>query len=169
MLAITLSQPWASLVVAGQVRAIPVPHRIDEPPPVELAIVAARSFRRTALEASLHTHVLRALLALGLSNIDSIPRGAVVGVVRIVKTKKLTADAERIDEGRFRIVTVAGEAEISAAEFMVGEWRAGCHAWLIGEHIAFSDPVPSRGARGVRPLPPHIAKQVVARLPQEVR
>lgn len=164
MHAITLAQPWASLVVAGRIRAIPFPYSCDPPLPREIAVIAARSFSSRAIQASLTPIVLNAFAEAGYSDAAAIPRGALVGLIEIASDTRITsALVEMPETDEYAVETEAGHALITSAEALFGEWRAGWYAWNVSAHFMLSEPIPCQGARGLRELPVDVDELVRAR------
>lgn len=158
---ITLSQPWASLVIAGKVRAIALPFACDELG--EVAIVAARSFGRRGIEAALAPRFLAWMAEFGYSNFDDIPRGVLIGTARVMRCGKITSepwDIQHPDEPTFRVTTEGGGERMSPDEAAFGDWKIGRFAW----HFAILNPcipIPCQGSRGLRKLRPDVERAML--------
>lgn len=161
---ITLSQPWASLLVAGKIHALPLPFS-GTPGPV--AIVAARSFKRVGIAASLAPQFLQFLAQTGFGSIESIPRGSVVGVVRCVRCDPILRSLRAAEEDRFVVGIDAEDIAVSLDEANFGEWWPGRFCWVFEEQVALAEPVPAQGASGVRVLRPEVEALVSQQLPIE--
>jgi hypothetical protein len=125
--ALTLTQPWATLVIDGakriETRSWRTPHR------GRLGIHAAKGFpveaRATCMEPPF-AH------ALGLHRgWEDLPRGALLGFVELIDCVPTTG------------IEVAC---ISEQEHDFGDYGAGRWAWLLGEVEPLPEPIPMRGA-----------------------
>lgn len=123
--ALTLTQPWATLVVQGrkriETRGWSTSYRGD------LLIHAAKEMPR---DAAIFAEQLGLLGDLE----HPLPRGAILGTVQVV-------DCVRTED-----LLAAG---ISARELAVGDYTAGRFGWLLEEPIEWDQPVPMRGQLGL--------------------
>lgn len=123
MKALSLTQPWASLVVAGrktvETRGWRLPIGMEGQ---RVAIHASKGMPPWAEELA---------RAWGLDP-DALPRGAVVGEVTIV-------GSQRTEETRHRLEP----EEIEFGDFSSGRW-----AWFLTHPTEYEEPIPARGALG---------------------
>lgn len=164
MNAITLSQPWASLVATGKVRAHAMPFPTEELG--VYAIVAARSFNRQQIATALGPNFLRWIAETGITTLADIPRGAVVGVVDLCGVSVIDAGPVKL-EGEDFVVTRDGPISLVAENAAFGDWIPGRYAWKFESCIALAEPIPCRGARGVRALPADVEALVRSQILQE--
>lgn len=133
MKALTLTQPWATLVISGRKRvetrswSTSIRDRI--------AIHAAKSMPWWAIEVAVEFGLDAHLL----------PRGAVLGTVAI-------ADVLPTEEIR---------DALSDQELAYGEYSPGRFAWLLEDPHALETPVPSTGALGFWRWDPTEAAEIV--------
>lgn len=128
--AITLWQPWASLIFSGdkrhETRSFHVPKRIVGQ---WCAIHAAKRQPQIGdLTDSLEALVRRRF---GDDWPKTLPRGAVLGLVRFapaVPTERVTHE--------------------TIADFLSGDFSPGRHAWPVVERHQLAEPVPARGGQG---------------------
>lgn len=132
MKALTLTQPWASLVAIGakaiETRGWQTKHR------GELAIHAAKGFPRWAQDACYEEpffSVLRGRLGAPDFDVSYLPLGAVVAVVELV-------DVVPTDHPTLQHTLTADEAAF-------GDYAEGRHAWLLRYPRRLVDPIPARG------------------------
>lgn len=127
--AITLHQPWASLIACGQKEYEtrswrPPTHR--ECPPL-------------AIHAGLRVYTpheddpLASLLDLAELDLATVPRGAVVAVCRLGVVRP----------------TEVWWASVSAAERAAGDWSEGRWAWELYDVEALAKPIPAKGHQGL--------------------
>lgn len=121
MKALTLTQPWASLVALGvksvETRSWSTAYRGP------LAIHAAKGWPREAQEAYDDWHTC--------TNLPSVPvLGAVVAIARLVDVRPA------------EVVAI----EISEEERDAGYYAAGRFAWILRDVIPLRNPIPVRGA-----------------------
>lgn len=126
MKALTLTQPWATLVATGKKRIETRSWRTGYRGP--LAIHAAKGFPAAARRFAEHEHTLGRLPS-------PIPFGAVLCIVRLT-------DCQPAEEAIF---------DISALERLYGDYTygAGRWAWFLDDVKVFATPIPARGALGL--------------------
>jgi hypothetical protein len=133
--ALTLTQPWASLVVAGTKR---YETRGWRPPTFgRIAIHAAKAFPDDAIDFAIELQVDGVLpVAEGHSPwaLQPLPRGAVIGEVTVV-----------------RIITTesGGARALSALERQLGDYTPGRYAWELVDPVVYDEPIPARGMLGL--------------------
>lgn len=135
MKALTLTQPWATLVARGEKQIETRSWRTDYRGP--LAIHAGKGLAG-ATEQMLTMLVQRAPFyrALGAGRVEDIvaglPRGAVVAVGVLVNVE-LIAEATIRSIGR------------SSNEYAFGDYSLGRYAWFLEDVQPLPEPVPARG------------------------
>lgn len=136
MKALTLWQPWASLIAWGEkqyeTRSWPTSHR------GLLAIHAGKQSEIAELLA-LNSFYPEAFARHGFSPDVPLPAGVMLCIVRLVdccKTENLTRNA------------LPG-LRISQAEEMFGDYSSGRFAWKMEIVEVFNEPIPARGAQGL--------------------
>lgn len=143
--AITLTQPWASLVAIGakriETRSWSTSYRGS------LAIHAGAGLGPVGGVRGLRARACRepfisALRAGGYDldqvDVDALPRGAIVAVARLHSIYRITAGGV---EG-FR-------PQPPANEIAFGDYTPGRYAWLFAEVRALPEPIPAKGALGL--------------------
>ena len=123
--AITLTQPWASLVALGHKRVETRSWSTTYRGP--LAIHAAKGFPRWAKAFASEEW------ALGRLRDPRIPRAAVVAICRL-------ADVRRTEDV---------SPELSGLERHLGDYTPGRFAWFLEDIEPLAEPVPARGAQGL--------------------
>lgn len=131
MKAVSLWQPWAQLVALGvkrfETRSWPTNHRGD------LLVHAARRSPPRASELE-YAGLFVELAIRGWAR-EALPRGAIVGLVR-VKAVHRTEDLEPLLE------------RVGVHELARGDFSPGRYAWEL-EHVATLKPQPLRGFQGL--------------------
>ena len=135
MKAISLWQPWASLVVLGEkrfeTRSWSADHRGD------LAIHAAKRITSPSEIPAQDLRAMRDTLSeLGLT-IEELPLGAVLGTVNLVAMHPAATLWEELSREPF----------LNEASF--GNFDEGRFAWELTMPEAFDKPVPTRGYQGL--------------------
>lgn len=138
MKALTLTQPWATLVAIGakqyETRSWYTTYRGP------LAIHAAKggyNWLSLAAGDEVSVAMCRALNAGGYASARELPLGAVVAVgdlVRIYRTQWIARDAR---------------APLSADELAFGDYTPGRYAWLLANVRRLPEPIPARGSLGL--------------------
>ena len=150
MKALTLTQPWASLVACGAKRIETRSWRT--PSRGLLAIHAARGFPADARDLT-YARIVRQALASSFSGIDwpldkALPLGSVIATARLISclpTRELQKN---------RLIEVAPEAccedfDLDERERSFGNYDIGRWAWLLADIKALATPVPAKGALGL--------------------
>lgn len=129
MKAISLLQPWATLIMLGykefETRSWATKHR------GALAIAASAGKPAAAREACAPGTDLAQLLANHGLTFDDLPRGVVLGVCSVDEMHKVDETWD----------LVLGEVELAC-----GDYTAGRYAWALSHVQAFETPVPCKGA-----------------------
>jgi hypothetical protein len=152
--AISLHQPWASLIAQGaktiETRSWRTPYR------GLLAIHAAKVVSRDLL-------VLAEPAAYDQATIDAVyralkdpPRGAIVAVARLVKCLPTAPQGSPYVN--------LWVQRLSHQEVAFGDFRPGRWGWVLEDVRALSEPVPCRGQQGIWPLPADVWAEVEARI-----
>ncbi len=134
MKALSLWQPWASLIVEGhkriETRGWPASkHVIGQ----RIAIAATKTVQRAGRETFNSDVFQRHYRETGLPHLSELPHAAVLGTA-------VLAACEPIDQ---EVVN-----RITPAEFFFGHYAIGRWAWHL-EQIERFDPIPVRGAQGL--------------------
>lgn len=154
MKVLTLWQPWASLLAAGikrhetrswstNYRGLLLVHAAASEPLSVLSVVCAEPALQLDPGATTFDARSRAFRAL--------PRGAVVGVVRL-------DDVQPISEDRVRAYRARSPG--NADEIKRGDWSAGRFAWACTA-LARVDPIAHAGAQGLRDAPTSLVRAVL--------
>jgi hypothetical protein len=155
--ALSLTQPWASLVVCGakeiETRSWPCPRHVIGR---RIAIHAAKGIKRGELIALAATWNFRGALIEKLGRMGdprdpfkALPFGAVIGTARIhscERTESLTVgvlDTRRAPAGE------AVDSLYSWTERMFGNYAPGRWAWLLDDAEEFEKPISTKGALGL--------------------
>jgi len=138
MLALTLTQPWASLVAIGaksiETRSWTTSYRGP------LAIHAAKGYPGWAREFAAELALDRDSYDVDLSRlaVDALPLGAVLAVCRLVDVRPITKTtwASLLAEGR-------------GDELEFGDFTPGRYAWFLADVRPLPAPIPARGRLGL--------------------
>ena len=129
MKAITLTQPWATLVALGAKRIDTRSWRVDYQGP--LAIHAAKSYPKWARELCYSEPFWSALRPMGVFIDPGMYLGVVVAtceLVNVVNTQCIWPDAR---------------------EHAFGDYTPGRYAWMLGSVQPLTVPVPAKGSLGL--------------------
>lgn len=131
MKAITLHQPWASLVVIGAKRYETRPWQTRHRGP--LLIHAAAGSPRYAERVMDEDIAVRLVMQKWDLDRDDMIRGAILGQVEVVTM----------------VATDELNSFISGSEVAVGDWTSGRWAWELSNPQQFEKPVPAKGAQSL--------------------
>jgi hypothetical protein len=167
MRALTLTQPWATLVQLGkksiETRSWGTHYRGP------LAIHAAAGLGpiggATGLREIVQMSPFREVLSKRLYDIAStadrtwamevpgcvLPRGAIVAVVELIEVAPITDDG---------VLTQAGRLYPESPEHEFGDYTPGRYAWLLHRIQPLRRPVPCRGALGLWSVPADVQEQI---------
>ena len=147
MKALSLIQPWATLVAIGvkrvETRTWATPYRgplaIHASKWRDVDGHAVRADVVEYLELSLEEPFATALTRAGIERIGDLPSGAVVATARLVEVSS-TYEALRLDR-------------VDAYEREFGNYRPGRYAWFFADVPPLAHPLPYRGQPGLWDLP----------------
>jgi activating signal cointegrator 1 len=133
--ALTLTQPWATLV---QIRAKRIETRSwSTSYRGRLAIHAAKGFPKWAKmvcgEPIFHSALYRAGYDIGLRSTEILPVGCVIATCVLIRCR-FTQDVS---------------PQISEQEEAFGDYYPGRYAWFLSDIIALPEPIPAKGALGL--------------------
>jgi len=137
MQAISLTQPWAQLVVLGskrvETRSWPTNYR------GEIVIHASKGFPALS-QALCHEHPTYRRALGQLWEPDNLPLGAIIGTVEITDC----LPTEKADDiGLYS----------HHAEWSFGDYGAGRYMWLLSNPVLYSEPMPCKGALKIWTVP----------------
>ena len=148
MKALTLQQPWASLVAHHlkkfETRSWPMPESVLGE---DLAIHASGKLTPFARGLCFQDRFREALNIMGFLPED-LPLGAIVAVVRPVRC----------------VTTATAVRQVSPTERAFGDFSPGRHATELAHIRRLSRPVPCRGALGIWEVPPDVAERVLVQV-----
>ena len=137
MKAITLHQPYATLIAIGakrsETRSWPTRYRGP------LAIHAARVLEAQARALCSREPFRSALARAGYNGPDALPLGAVVATCRLVDCLPTGAHADH---------PPAHLPPADSAERAFGDYAPGRYLWLLEDVVSVSPPRPARGKQG---------------------
>jgi hypothetical protein len=178
---ITLTPPWGSLIAAAALRpdlgkhtetrgwALPA-HAVGVPLAIHQAAGLPQGFSEEELTEICAEPAFRmALAVLGIARPDQLPRGKIVAVVTPLGSyptcQIYASDAE--DEPldlRTGYINKAVFTQVSDADLAFGNYGFRRFAWPLDQIRALLQPLPYRGAQGLRRLPAEAQVLVEAQL-----
>jgi len=152
MKAISLWQPWASLIAIGakkiETRSWPTKYRGP------LAIHAAKRPFNTDLYLDRELHVFAEALELpDIYSFDELPYGAVIATCnlkdcwQIVSTKIGAEDVS--PKLKIPGTELIAGATIGLQEYYFGDYTPGRFVWRLGDIKQLPEPIPARGMQGL--------------------
>jgi hypothetical protein len=144
--ALSLWQPWATLVMLGakriETRSWGTEHRGP------LLIHAGLRSTRELIELCHEEPFRTALRAAGIGRWQDLPRGAVLGHVNVVAVERIAGPfvptAAGLSETHEVDTSSDGMMPPPEPEYSFGNYAPGRFAWLLEEPQAFAKPVPLR-------------------------
>lgn len=129
MKALTLYQPWATLIAIGaktfETRSWPTHYRGP------LAIHAGKTHDYSVYTNNVFLHALKDG---GYPYVDALPLGAIVATCQVVSCHRIT--------------WAMGDA-VSRYDLAFGNWEPGRYAWELCNVEQLATPIPARGAMGL--------------------
>lgn len=129
MKALTLTQPWATLVTIGAKRIETRSWRTEYRGP--LGIYAAKGMPDWAMDTCQEEPFRSVLLAAGIAGVCDLPRGAVIATCRLVDCVPTKIFSPSDQERPF------------------GDYGPGRYAWMLDDVRRLERPIPGRGALGL--------------------
>ena len=141
MKALTLWQPWASLVAVGWKGIETRSWGTDYRGPLAIHAALTMPTEGRAL-ATRNLDVMRALHPLTAA---TLPLGKVVAVVHLWRVARIVSvlDSRKVT----RLRTNCGDIDIDARELVVGDYTPGRYVWFVNGARQPEPPVPARGNR----------------------
>lgn len=130
MKALTIIQPWATLVATGAKKIETRSWKTDYRGP--LAIHAAKGFPKWARNTCYWEPFQQALAQAGITDPDQLPRGVVISVCTLIECQRIKSDNLP-----------------DASERFFGDYRSGRYAWILRDVRPVIPPIPARGAQGL--------------------
>lgn len=160
MKAISLTQPWATLVAieAKQIetRSWWTTYRGT------LAIHASKIFPRWAVELGIEEPFRSALIAGGFTKLAELPLGAIVAVSVLEHVGTINGSPERgvtitrvVDEGLFERLPVPVE------ELPFGDYSTGRQGWILSKTQRLPEPISCKGALCLWGVPAEIEARIM--------
>lgn len=162
MKALSLTQPWASLVAIGAKKIETRSWTRSYQGPI--AIHASKGFPKECREMCGTAPFYDALVDGGITNERELPLGAIVALARVVHilpTFWLYEDGERIGLSVGSLdPTQRGDWAFDEEEEAFGDYSKGRFAWFLADVKRLPQPVPCTGALGLWTVPPDVAALV---------
>lgn len=136
MKAITIKQPWATLIALGEkrfeTRSWRTKHR------GKMAIHAGKSIDK---EACNECEIVSALMKHGIKSYKDLPVGVVLATVTLTDCHKV-----RIDYGADREIAVTESGLlIKDNEYWFGDYTEGRYAWELSNIVGLPNPIQAKG------------------------
>ena len=152
MKAITLWQPWASLLACGakmfETRGWVTKYRGP------IAIHAGLSFDNCFEEQfGLAAHAALKAMLPGFTYMHELPRGYIIAVAELIDVWRV--HVHKPGSSTSRIIKtydehfVTGEREITDTEFLFGDFSLGRYAWEFANMQMLDKPIPAKGKQGL--------------------
>lgn len=147
MRALSLVQPWATLIMVGEkrieTRSWGTSHK------GKLAIHASAGKPKYAREFCQEPEVEEILERHGL-DWETLPRGVVVGTTEVLTCTGISRWTGEVLRVAREIETYAGTVTgLPEDEYLFGDYSPGRYAWILGKVEPFLEPVPARGSLGL--------------------
>lgn len=146
--ALSVTQPWASLLISGakkiETRSWAAPRGLVGQ---RILIHASKSWSRAERELCSQSPFDEALFLAGLDSFEAVPRGCILGSVRLVECRRVEELIPHLSDNE--------------AEF--GNYGAGRWGWRMADPAPLEAPVPVNGALGVWEYTPLLRHDIVLR------
>jgi hypothetical protein len=156
MKAITMTQPWATLLAVGanriETRSWPTNYRGP------LAIHTAMAFPKYAVELCRQQPYAGALAAAGYHSAADLPRGQIISV-------GVLDDLLRCDESTEKsVIQQSEDGLLPPHEVAFGDFSAGRFGFVLSGMRVLPSPIPARGMLGLWTVPPATEDQIMTQL-----
>lgn len=151
MKALSILQPWASLIVLGHKRIETRSWNTKYRGP--LLIHASAKYTNHQDWLATEWHVM-----LDDSQVYHNHRGAIIGMVNVVDTGRtdiLIPDnkVEILGDGQYDYIHLTKQEEA------FGDYSPGRYGWLLSEPLLFPEPIPCKGALGIWNVPENLTAE----------
>lgn len=162
MKALSLLQPWASLVAVGakqwETRSRRTHYR------GEIAIHASARFDAELLSIACDGNFfLPALTRAGIAVPSGVPLGSIIAVVEITDCIETVDWKRRYDNQAWNFPHKDPDAK--GREYLFGNYARGRFAWKMENLRRLAEPVPAKGSLGMWNVPADIEAKVRAQMP----
>lgn len=154
MKAVSLWQPWASLLVHG-IKRVETRGRRPISPGFrgKLLVHSAKVWTKAIEEIATQPPFLAlAREKLGVNWPIQLPRGRLLGWVEVTNCLK-TEEFRFADSGDYTYVGMGGGFQAPKLESELGDFSEGRYGFLIGTCFAFPEPIACQGRQGVWAVP----------------
>lgn len=148
MKAITIWQPWASLLTCGakryETRSWATNYRGT------IAIHASKKLFDTGtyLDRDLH-HFADALGLPDIYSFDKLPRGRIISTVELVACHRIQMDPKTHRVALYDNRGYQSSVSLGADELLFGDWTSGRYALEIANIKRLNTPIPAKGKQGL--------------------
>lgn len=148
MKAITLWQPWASLLACGakkyETRSWTTSYRGP------IAIHSAKKMFDTAPFFDRELHIFAESLNLpDIYSFDRLPYGCIIATAELVGCHKMLDDGSGMRHSIYLERPHYQTEYIQGNELLFGDWRADRFAWEFANMTMLPEPVPAKGKQGI--------------------
>ena len=162
MRALSLTEPWASLVVMGEKK---IETRSWKPYVFEaVAIHASKGFPKSARNfATTNSYCSRSLFHGHFAHVDQLPLGEIIGTAEIVGYLPTEVFTNQNDETHRQLLKQTA-VNFSAQEREFGNYSENRFGWILRNPLMLKTPIPCKGALGLWKVPADIEAQIINQL-----
>lgn len=153
MKALSLWQPWASLIAVGAKRYETRSWATKYRGPIVIH-AAMKPYNLGNIDFALSMGIMNAAESVfGIYEANNLPLGVIVATAELVRCHLIWTSAIRdVDaDGKAVDVLCAGSSRISkrSDEFLFGDWTPGRYAWELANVQLLNTPIPAKGRQGL--------------------
>jgi hypothetical protein len=156
MRALSLTQPWATLVVLGEKK---IETRSWRPSRFgTIAIHASKGFPKTARQFAIsNSYCSKSLFQGHFAHVDQLPLGAIIGTVDVIGY--LRSEVFEFEHELHKQLFAPYEIEFSDKEKAFGDYSQNRYGWILKNPRMLEKPVPCKGALSLWEVPRDIEAQ----------
>lgn len=132
MKALTIKQPWASLIALGEKKFETRGWKTDHKGPI--AIHAGKTINKEAYE-----DFAPILKKHGLTSADNLITGKIIAIANLVECHKVISE-DQVDD-----IAITTGPQISGLEYWLGDFSANRYAWELNAVKHLPKPIPAKG------------------------
>lgn len=146
MKAITLWQPWASLLACGAKRYETRSWATSYRGPIAIHAAAKKP---SSIWEAIRDIVDRVRAELGIIDPDDLPHGAIIAKCELVECHRMQIDPKTHRIALYNSHGNLTSVSLCSKEILFGDWTHGRYAWEFANMTMLPEPIPAKGGQRI--------------------